>query len=221
MEITRRSFLKGTVAAAAALGTSGLSFAFADDAEENAEFASLPYGEAVASVEEETDVVVVGIGVSGTTAAAGAADKGCKVIAIDRAFGFAGTNNVNTTGAWHVESSEQVKYEGYVTKKEAFEMISSYSGRTHYVYTGVTIIYKRKEKDEEYSFVDKAAVTVSEMTNCEIKAYVETGEPMDKAGAYGIQGAFCKYIPKINGDFYTVMGLPIARTYRAIKEMTR
>ena len=107
------------------------------------------------------------------------------------------------------------------TKKEAREMIRSYAGKEHYVYTGVTIIYKRKEKDEEYSFVDKAAVTVSEMTNCEIKAYVETGEPMDKAGAYGIQGAFCKYIPKINGDFYTVMGLPIARTYRAIKEMTR
>lgn len=107
------------------------------------------------------------------------------------------------------------------TKKEAREMIRTYAGKEHYVYTGVTIIYKRKEKDEEYSFVDKAAVTVSEMTNCEIKDYVETGEPMDKAGAYGIQGAFCKYIPKINGDFYTVMGLPIARTYRAIKEMTR
>ncbi len=107
------------------------------------------------------------------------------------------------------------------TKKEAREMIRSYAGKEHYVYTGVTIIYKRKDKDEEYSFVDKASVTVSEMTNCEIKAYVETGEPMDKAGAYGIQGAFCKYIPKINGDFYTVMGLPIARTYRAIKEMTR
>ncbi|MDO4939881.1 MAG: Maf family protein [Lachnospiraceae bacterium] len=107
------------------------------------------------------------------------------------------------------------------TKKEAREMIRSYAGKTHTVYTGVTVIYKKKSGTTERTFADKAEVTVDEMTNCEIKAYVETGEPMDKAGAYGIQGAFCKYIPRINGDFYTVMGLPIARTYRCIKEMTR
>lgn len=107
------------------------------------------------------------------------------------------------------------------TKKEAREMIRSYAGKTHTVYTGVTVIYKKKSGDAEKTFADKAEVTVDEMTNCEIKAYVETGEPMDKAGAYGIQGAFCKYIPKINGDFYTVMGLPISKTYRCIKEMTR
>lgn len=107
------------------------------------------------------------------------------------------------------------------TKKEAREMIKSFAGKTHTVYTGVTIIYKKKSGEKEESFVDKADVTVSEMTNCEIKEYVETGEPMDKAGAYGIQGAFCKYIPKINGDFYTVMGLPMAKTFRKIKEMTR
>lgn len=107
------------------------------------------------------------------------------------------------------------------SKKEAKEMIKSYAGMTHTVYTGVTIIYMKKSGNVEETFVDKTEVTVSEMTNCEIKAYVETGEPMDKAGAYGIQGAFCKYIPKINGDFYTVMGLPIAKTFRKIKEMTK
>jgi len=127
-EISRRSFLKGSVAAAAALGLTGIvPSAFADDAEKatetEVEFAALDYAAAEAAKEEETDVVVVGIGVSGTTAAAGAADKGCKVIAIDRAVGFQATNNVNTTGAWHVESSEQVKYEGYITKQEAFEHI--------------------------------------------------------------------------------------------------
>ena len=106
-------------------------------------------------------------------------------------------------------------------KKDAFEMIKSYAGRTHYVYTGVTVLYKKKQITEEESFVEKTEVTVADMTNCEIHAYVDTGEPMDKAGAYGIQGYFCKYIPKINGDFYTVMGLPIARTYKCIKEMTK
>ena len=107
------------------------------------------------------------------------------------------------------------------TKKQAFEMIRSYAGKTHLVYTGVTLLYKKKSGTIERNFVDKAEVSVDNMTNCEIHAYVDTGEPMDKAGAYGIQGAFCKYIPKINGDFYTVMGLPIAKTYRCIKEMTR
>ena len=121
-EISRRSFLKGSVAAAAALGLTGIApSAFAEEAEKAAEaeveFAALDFAAAEAAKEEETDVVVVGIGVSGTTAAAGAADKGCKVIAIDRAVGFQATNNVNTTGAWHVESSEQVKYEGYITKQ--------------------------------------------------------------------------------------------------------
>ena len=107
------------------------------------------------------------------------------------------------------------------TKKEAKEMIRSIAGRTHNVYTGVTIIYKTKTGTKEKTFVDKAVVSVAEMTNCEIKEYVNTGEPMDKAGAYGIQGAFGKYIPKINGDFYTVMGLPMAKTYKTIKEMTK
>ena len=126
-EISRRSFLKGTVAAAAAMGLSSLSpIAFAEDAEkEVAAFAALNYADVSAAKEEETDVVVVGIGVSGTTAASGAADKGCKVIAIDRASGFQGTNNVNTTGAWHVGFSEQLKYEGYITTQEAFEHIMS------------------------------------------------------------------------------------------------
>lgn len=128
MAISRRSFLKGSLATAAMLGTSaltgiGVAAADGEEAAELKEFAAIPYAEASAAKEETTDVVVVGIGVSGTTAAAGAADKGCKVIAIDRASGFGATNNVNTTGAWHVESSEQVKYEGYLTKQEAFEHI--------------------------------------------------------------------------------------------------
>ncbi|WP_036610330.1 FAD-binding protein [Oribacterium sp. P6A1] len=152
-EISRRSFIKGGLAAVAAMGVTvacgpqvppaeshpesenGKETATGAPAEslapesaaegKPAEFETLLYDEAEASKEEETDVVVVGIGVAGTTAAAGAADKGCKVIALDRASGFGGTNNVNTTGAWHIESSEQLKYDGYLTKQEAFEHIMS------------------------------------------------------------------------------------------------
>lgn len=127
-KLTRRDFLKGSAATALGLATTSLLGCATNNESAREEtkvvpFACNNYSDVKADKEEETDVVVVGIGVAGLTAAAGAADKGCKVIALDRATGFAGTNNVNTTGAWHVESSEQVKYEGYLTKKEAFEHI--------------------------------------------------------------------------------------------------
>lgn len=128
-KISRKDFLKGTaagalsVAAASVLG--GCASKTNNSVTENPEtpFACKPYANVKCDVEESTDVFVVGIGVSGLTAAAGAADMGCKVIAVDRAVGFRGTNNVNTTGAWHVESSEQLKYPGYLTKREAFDHI--------------------------------------------------------------------------------------------------
>ncbi len=132
-KLSRRDFLKGTAAGALSVAAAGMLGACAQNETNGGEttkvetaetpFACVEYSTVNAASEEETDVVVVGIGVSGITAAAGAADKGCKVIAIDRATGFGATNNVNTTGAWHVESSEQVKYDGYLTKKEAFERI--------------------------------------------------------------------------------------------------
>lgn len=106
------------------------------------------------------------------------------------------------------------------TKKEAFEMIKSISGRSHDVFTGVTLIYKKKSGDVVDTFVERTPVTVSEMTNCEIHKYVDSGEPMDKAGGYGIQGTFGKFIPAVKGDAFSVAGLPMARTYKHIKELT-
>lgn len=105
------------------------------------------------------------------------------------------------------------------TKKEAFEMIKSISGRDHLVYTGVTLIYIKKNKVETDTFVECTPVTVASMTNCEIHAYVDTGEPMDKAGGYGIQGSFGKFIPKVNGDAFSVAGLPLSRTYRHMRRI--
>ena len=57
------------------------------------------------------------------------------------------------------------------------------------------------------------------MTENEIRAYIATGEPMDKAGAYGIQGRFAAYIEKIEGDYYNVLGLPVSRVYETLKEL--
>ena len=99
-------------------------------------------------------------------------------------------------------------------KKEAYDMISLISGKSHIVVTGVYI----KTKNKEYNYSVETKVYVSRLTNEEIEAYIETSEPYDKAGAYAIQGIFGKYIEKIEGDYYNVMGLPINSIYERIKE---
>lgn len=99
-------------------------------------------------------------------------------------------------------------------KADAISMLERLSGKTHEVYTGVSI--KGGGKDTAFSCVSK--VTFYELTHEEILRYVETGEPMDKAGAYGIQGKGLVNIKNINGDFYSVMGLPGAEVARALRE---
>ncbi len=103
------------------------------------------------------------------------------------------------------------------THEEAFDMIKSLSGKTHHVYTGVTIIDKEKNKTQ--TFAEKTDVTVYEMTDDEIKKYADSEEPMDKAGAYGIQGTFAKYIKCISGDYNNVVGLPVSALYQRIKKL--
>lgn len=98
-------------------------------------------------------------------------------------------------------------------------MLTSLQGNTHQVYTGVctiTIFRDGKEPKDAtvVNFSEKTNVTVFEMTDDEIKEYVQSGEPMDKAGAYGIQGVFAKYIEKIEGDYNNVVGLPIGRVWQ-------
>lgn len=100
------------------------------------------------------------------------------------------------------------------SKEEAYQMIKKISGRSHFVLTGVTIYYQNKYQ----TFVSKTKVFISRLTDKEIYDYIETTEPYDKAGAYAIQGIFGKYIEKIEGDFYNVMGLPINKVYQKIKK---
>ena len=108
-------------------------------------------------------------------------------------------------------------------KREAEEMLSLLQGRTHQVYTGVALIWKKCEKQAgggeicRTSFYERTDVTMYPMSMEEIRAYVESGEPMDKAGAYGIQGKCAAYVRGIRGDFYNVVGLPVARLYQEIK----
>lgn len=103
------------------------------------------------------------------------------------------------------------------SEEEAVQMLQMLSGEEHQVYTGVSAIIKSEIK-KTVSFVDCTDVRIYPMEESEIRAYVKTGEPMDKAGAYAVQGLFARYIEGIRGDFYNVMGLPAARLCRTLKE---
>lgn len=109
------------------------------------------------------------------------------------------------------------------TEEEAVQMITMLQGNSHQVYTGVSVVIKTKNEQgsldcETIQFADRTNVNVNTMTEDEIRNYVATGEPMDKAGAYGIQGKFAVYIKGIEGDYYNVMGFPIARFYQEMKQ---
>lgn len=98
--------------------------------------------------------------------------------------------------------------------EDAVRMISMLSGNTHEVYTGVGIVILHYDGTrEELSTAVSTKVSVQDMTMAQIREYVATGEPMDKAGAYAIQGQFGIYIKEIQGDYYNVVGFPIAKIY--------
>ncbi|MBR4767475.1 MAG: septum formation inhibitor Maf [Lachnospiraceae bacterium] len=95
-------------------------------------------------------------------------------------------------------------------REDAFRMLKELSGRTHDVYTGVAIL----SEEEKTCFFERTGVTFFDLSDEEIRSYIATGEPMDKAGAYGIQGCGMSLVKKIDGDYYTVVGLPAARVAR-------
>lgn len=103
--------------------------------------------------------------------------------------------------------------------QEAYEMIESFQGKTHQVFTGVTLIYCGKNGTTVRSFAERTDVHVYPMTPEEIRLYAEDEEPMDKAGAYGIQGRFAAFIKGIDGDYSNVVGLPVGRVYQELKQI--
>lgn len=108
--------------------------------------------------------------------------------------------------------------------EEACGMIRELAGKTHQVYTGVTLIRAgdgEKTKRVRRTFSEKTDVHVSPMTEEEILMYAGSEEPMDKAGAYGIQGTFAAFIEGISGDYTNVVGLPLGRVYRELKSLTK
>jgi len=98
---------------------------------------------------------------------------------------------------------------------EAFEMLDDLQGKKHTVYTGVALL----QDNYEHTFTDAADVYFRALSHDEIWAYIATGEPFDKAGAYGVQERGAVLVDKIDGDFYTVVGLPISKVCRALAVM--
>ena len=98
---------------------------------------------------------------------------------------------------------------------EAYAMLRLLSGRDHQVMTGVTVL----RGNEERVFTQITDLHFRELSDKEIYRYIATGEPMDKAGAYGIQGGAALFCEKMDGDYYNVMGLPVCRLGEPLKEL--
>lgn len=101
------------------------------------------------------------------------------------------------------------------TEEEAVQMLSLLSGRDHQVMTGMTVL----RGDRAVVCTEVTDLHFRELSVGEIRAYVATGEPMDKAGAYGIQGGAALFCPRMEGDYYNVMGLPVCRLAEILKEL--
>ncbi len=97
---------------------------------------------------------------------------------------------------------------------DAARMLRLLSGRSHQVITGVCLVGPGFERNG----AEVTQVTFGEFSDQEIAAYINSGEPMDKAGAYGIQGLASRWVASISGDYFNVVGLPIARVYRLLRE---
>jgi septum formation protein len=100
-------------------------------------------------------------------------------------------------------------------RPEAERMLRALAGRTHQVHTGVAAVSERAWR----AHVETTDVTFGVIAEADLQRYLDSGDPMDKAGAYGIQGFAARWIPRIEGDFFNVVGLPLAATVRLLEEL--
>lgn len=104
-------------------------------------------------------------------------------------------------------------------EEDAVRTLLMLQGNTHQVYTGVTILEYRNGIWHEHTFAERTDVTFYPVEETEIREYVRSGEPMDKAGGYGIQGRFGGYVKGIRGDYTNVVGLPVGRLFYEAKKL--
>lgn len=104
------------------------------------------------------------------------------------------------------------------SREDARRMLRRLQGNTHSVFTGVTVLVKNAQGTVRRTFSCETKVHVFPMSEEETEKYLDTGEAMDKAGAYGIQGAFAAWVESIEGDYNNVVGLPVSALYQVLKE---
>jgi len=103
--------------------------------------------------------------------------------------------------------------------KDARQILKKLSGRTHFVFTGVCILAQKNRKTRKRTFYERTAVTMYPITDAELDDYLASGEHMDKAGAYAIQGLAGKFVRKVVGDYSNIVGLPLARVYHELAKL--
>ncbi|MBQ8978296.1 MAG: septum formation protein Maf [Oscillospiraceae bacterium] len=140
-------------------------------------------------------------------------DRAASVLASRKAHHIARTHPDDTV----IGCDTIVTVDGLILGKprdaaDAHRMLSLLSGRTHSVITGVSVIHEGREEN----FSEETKVTFYPLSDKQIRDYIMTGDPMDKAGAYGIQTEGALLVEKIDGDFFNVVGLPVARLYRRL-----
>ncbi|MDO4285286.1 MAG: Maf family protein [Eubacteriales bacterium] len=162
------------------------------------------------------------------SAGGSAARDGALIRGEDTAAGSAAPDGFLILGADTVVAADGQILGKPRDEEEAFAMLSMLQGQTHQVYTGVSLLrIPAKAMRNGFSEADAATrsfvactdVTFDSMTEAEIRAYIATGEPMDKAGAYGIQGAMAAYVREIRGEYSNVVGLPLCALRRTLREI--
>ena len=103
-------------------------------------------------------------------------------------------------------------------REEATQMLKKIQGKCHSVYTSIAVLVENNEEYKEYKELHEAKVFVKEMSDEEIERYIDSDEPFDKAGGYGVQTSFAVFIERIEGEYSVVLGLPLSRIYEILKE---
>ena len=145
-------------------------------------------------------------------------------LAHDKAVWVAQSLNDCEEGTLVIGSDTVVVFENRILGKpkdcqDAAETLERLQGNTHQVYTGVTVLERKAGEWVEHTFFESTDVTFYPVSREEIQEYIATGEPMDKAGSYGIQGLFGIYVKGICGDYNNVVGLPVARLFHEMKKL--
>lgn len=128
------------------------------------------------------------------------------------------TGDVVVIGADTVVSADDKILGKPANKDEAYTMLRQIAGTGHSVFTGVSLCVRRNGVDEFITFSEETKVFVDEMSDDDIMDYIATGTCYDKAGGYGIQGSFAAYVSGIWGDYNNVVGLPVGRICRILRE---